>query len=88
MEKFKGQSIEDVLRQQIEKGEYFDKGGSGVKPPGSGGGGGSEGPGESDDESFGGTLDETIQVLLATFGFIFLVLSLPLHVFMWVHMYE
>ncbi|TKY69292.1 hypothetical protein E2542_SST05562 [Spatholobus suberectus] len=32
--KFKGQSIEDVLRRQLEKGEYYDSGGSGVKPPG------------------------------------------------------
>jgi len=55
MDKFKGQSIEEVLRKQIQKGEYLDNGGSGVKPPGGGGegggGGGSpDGPGGSDDE--------------------------------------
>lgn len=86
MEKFKGQSIEDVLRQQINKGEYSDGGGSGAKPPG--GGGGSGGSGDADgpeDESFAGMLDENIQVILATLGFIFLVLSLSLsHVCMWV----
>lgn len=56
MDKFKGQPIEEVLRKQIQKGEYLDNGGSGVKPPGGGGGeggsgGGSpNGPGGSDDE--------------------------------------
>ncbi|XP_054813300.1 uncharacterized protein LOC129313937 [Prosopis cineraria] len=75
MEKFKGQSVEDVLKRQIQKGEYLDDGGSGAKPPrgGSGGGSGSsEGPGGSEEESFGGMLDETLQAALATFGFIFL----------------
>lgn len=55
MDRFKGQSIEEVLRKQIQKGEYLDNGGSGVKPPGGGGGGGGGGgspvgPGGSDDE--------------------------------------
>ncbi|KAF7836373.1 uncharacterized protein G2W53_011232 [Senna tora] len=73
MEKFKGpSSIEDVLRQQIQKGEYLDDGGSGAKPPGGGGGGGGEGPGGPEEESFGDMLDETLQVVLATCGFIFL----------------
>ncbi|XP_027361143.1 uncharacterized protein LOC113869162 [Abrus precatorius] len=75
MEKFKGQSIEDVLRKQIEKGEYYDSGGgSGVKPPGGGGGSGGS-PDDSDgseDESLSGMWEENVQALLAAFGFIFL----------------
>ncbi|XP_020229974.1 uncharacterized protein LOC109810817 isoform X2 [Cajanus cajan] len=75
--KFKGQSIEDVLRRQIEKGEYYDGGGSGVKPPGGGGnsgsGGGSpDGSGESEEESPAAMWEENLQVVLATLGFIFL----------------
>ncbi|KAK7310091.1 hypothetical protein RJT34_07350 [Clitoria ternatea] len=77
VEKFKGQSIEDVLRRQIEKGEYSGDGGSGAKPPGGGGssGGGSDssdGSGGSEDESFAGMLEENIQAILAAIGFIFL----------------
>ncbi|WVZ11261.1 hypothetical protein V8G54_015791 [Vigna mungo] len=77
--KFKGQnSIEDVLRRQIEKGEYYDSGGDGGdKPPGGGGNSGSggsspDGPGDSEDESLAGMLEESLQVFLATLGFIFL----------------
>ncbi|PPS14479.1 hypothetical protein GOBAR_AA06130 [Gossypium barbadense] len=53
----KKQSIEDVLRQQIEKQDYYDEG-SGQNPP--------------QDEGLSGILDETVQVILATLGFIFL----------------
>ncbi|GMI84111.1 hypothetical protein like AT2G43630 [Hibiscus trionum] len=72
----KKQSIEDVLRQQIEKREFAYEG-SGKNPPGdgggSGGGGGSgDGFGGSEDESLSGIFDETLQVVLATIGFIFL----------------
>ncbi|XWS73896.1 hypothetical protein CRYUN_Cryun02cG0168600 [Craigia yunnanensis] len=71
----KQQSIEDVLKQQIEKQEYFDEG-SGKSPPrgggGNGGGGGGDGSGGSEDEGLSGILDETMQVILATIGFIFL----------------
>ncbi|CAJ1932476.1 unnamed protein product [Sphenostylis stenocarpa] len=77
--KFKGQnSIEDVLRRQIEKGEYFDSGGGGgVKPPVGGGNSGSgdgspDGSGDSEDESLAGMWEENLQVFLATLGFIFL----------------
>ncbi|MED6205679.1 hypothetical protein PIB30_019978 [Stylosanthes scabra] len=77
MEKFKGQSVEDVLRQQLNKGEYYDSGDGGAKPPGGGGGGdgggslgGPDGP--EDENSEEGTLEDTIEFILATFGFIFL----------------
>ncbi|KAH8505680.1 hypothetical protein H0E87_012778 [Populus deltoides] len=73
MGSFKGQSIEDMLRQQIEKQEFYD-GGSEKNPPsgGGGGGGGGGGSGESEDEGLVGIIDETMQVILATIGFIFL----------------
>jgi hypothetical protein len=75
MGSFKGQSIEDMLRQQIEKQEFYD-GGSEKNPPsgGGGGGGGGGGSGESEDEGLVGIIDETMQVILATIGFIFLVI--------------
>lgn len=75
----KGQSIEDVLRQQIEKGELATDRDGGGGPPrgGSGGGGGSaDGSGGSEDEGLSGVLDETFQVVLATVGFMLLVTSL------------
>ncbi|GAB4854789.1 hypothetical protein Ancab_023374 [Ancistrocladus abbreviatus] len=65
----KKRSVEDILRQQIEKQEYYDDGGSGTRPPGGGGMGDSGG---SEDEGFAATMDETVQVILATLGFIFL----------------
>ncbi|KAG4990378.1 hypothetical protein JHK87_023835 [Glycine soja] len=62
MGQLKGYSIEDILRQQIEKG------GSGGKPPGgrgSGGGGSDNSSGGSD-----GMSNETLQVVLASVCFI------------------
>ncbi|KAL5848384.1 hypothetical protein ACOSQ4_006397 [Xanthoceras sorbifolium] len=73
MENFsKGQSIEDVLRQQMENKEYYVGGNGGKNPPrggGGGNGGGRDGSGGSGDE---GVMHETMQVILATIGFIFL----------------
>ncbi|XP_027123038.1 uncharacterized protein LOC113767729 [Coffea eugenioides] len=67
----KEQSAEDVLRQQMQKQEYIDDGGSGGSGPG-GGSGGSGGNGESEDESLSGILDELLQVIFAAIGFVFL----------------
>ncbi|CAI9760921.1 unnamed protein product [Fraxinus pennsylvanica] len=67
----KERSVEDVLKQQIQKQEYYD-GGNGGKTPGGSGGGGGDGFGESEDESLSGMLDEFMQVVLATIGFVFL----------------
>lgn len=76
MENFKGQSIEDVLREEIQKRQNYENGGNGTKPPGRGGGGdGSGSPGGSEDGRFAGMSDETLQVVLATIGFILLVRS-------------
>ncbi|PIN23444.1 hypothetical protein CDL12_03820 [Handroanthus impetiginosus] len=61
----KDQSIEDALRQQIQKQEYVDDGGSGGKGPGGGGGGG--GSGEAEDED---PRDEFVQVMMATLALI------------------
>ncbi|KAJ0091965.1 hypothetical protein Patl1_26698 [Pistacia atlantica] len=66
----KGKSVEGMLRQQIEKKEYFD-GSGGKSPPRFGGGGGGDGSGDSEDEGWGGIIDETAQVILATLGIIF-----------------
>lgn len=73
MGQWKGQSIEDILRQQMEKG------GSGGKPPGGRGGGGG-----SDSSSGGsdGMSNETLQVVLASVSFILMVNSLSLSLYM------
>lgn len=68
-------SVEDLLKQQIEKQEYYDGGDGGGDPPAGGGGGGSDPFGGAEDEGIRGILDELGQVILATLGFIFLVLS-------------
>ncbi|GFQ03368.1 hypothetical protein PHJA_002480600 [Phtheirospermum japonicum] len=54
----KDQSVEDVLKQQIQKQEYYDGGDSGGKRPGGGGGGDGDGFGEIEDEGLSGVWDE------------------------------
>lgn len=73
-------SVEDLLRQQIEKQEFYedDGGSSGGNRPG----GGDGDSGGTDDEGLTGILDELLQVILATLGFIFLVIYVDsLHLF-------
>ncbi|KAI3973340.1 hypothetical protein MKX01_020715 [Papaver californicum] len=70
----KEKSIQDILREQMQNKEYADTGGGGGgglggRPPPSGGGGGGDGP---EDEGDNGMLDEFVQVILATAGFLFL----------------
>lgn len=63
-----------MLRQQIHKQK---NGGGGDKPPGGRGGGGG-GPGGSEEGDFAGLSDEIQQIILATIGFILVVLSFSL----------
>ncbi|KAI3936494.1 hypothetical protein MKX01_028124 [Papaver californicum] len=68
----KEKSIQDILREQMQNKEYADSGGGGGlggRSPPSGGGGGGDGP---EDEGVNGMLDEFLQVILATAGFLFL----------------
>lgn len=74
-------SVEDMLREQIQKKDFYDTDSGGNIPPrgGSGGGGGNgeerpEGSG-GEDGGLAGIADETLQVVLATLGFIFLVID-------------
>ncbi|CAH9058450.1 unnamed protein product [Cuscuta europaea] len=76
MGSLKEQSIEDVLRHQIKKQEFYDDGGSGKGGFGGGGGGGGkngkDGSGGSEGENSSEMFDEILQAVLATLGFIFL----------------
>jgi len=73
-------SVEDMLREQIQKKDFYDTDSGGNMPPRGGGSGGGGGNGEERPEGSGGEdgglagiADETLQVVLATLGFIFLV---------------
>lgn len=73
MEKFSnGQSIEEVLRQQMKSKKYYVGGNGGKIPPGGGGRGG--GGGDDGQEGNEGARNEAKQVILATLGFLFLVI--------------
>ncbi|KAK9138765.1 hypothetical protein Sjap_009359 [Stephania japonica] len=62
-------TVQDMLREQMQKRDLEESGGGPGSPPGGGGGGGSGG---SEEEDLAGILDEFVQVFLATIGFIFL----------------
>ncbi|KAG2309583.1 hypothetical protein Bca4012_081469 [Brassica carinata] len=71
-------SVEDMLRDQIQKKDFYDAESGGNAPPRGGGGGGGnggerpEGSGGEEDGGLAGIVDETLQVVFATLGFIFL----------------
>ncbi|XP_050376584.1 uncharacterized protein LOC126793985 [Argentina anserina] len=72
-------SIEDVLRTQIEKKEFYKEkvtgGGGGGRRGGGGGSGGYGGGGGSsgsEDGGIAGIINETLQVILATLGVVFM----------------
>lgn len=69
-------SVQDLLKEQMREREYGGDGGNRDSSGGGGGGGGgdsNDGSGGSEDEGFAGMLDELLQVVLATIGFIFVV---------------
>lgn len=66
-------SVQDLLREQMREREYGGDGGNRDSSGGGGGGDSNDGSGGSEDEGFAGMLDELLQVVLATIGFIFVV---------------
>ncbi|KAJ6820722.1 uncharacterized protein M6B38_330655 [Iris pallida] len=67
----KERTVQDLLREQLQKQEFDGNGGGGGPI-----GGGGDGFGGGEDESFSGTLNELLQVVLATIGFIFVYIYL------------
>jgi hypothetical protein len=67
----KPRPIQDLLKEQVAKLREQASGGGGGNGNRRGGSGGSGGP---DDESFKETLDEVVQVILATVAFILVVI--------------
>lgn len=65
-------SVQDLLREQMQKQEFGGGGDGGDIPRGDGDG---DGDGDSEDEGFAGIWDEVVQVFLATMAFIFVVSS-------------
>lgn len=63
-------SVQDLLREQMQKQEFGGGGDGGDIPRGDG-----DGDGDSEDEGFAGIWDEVVQVFLATMAFIFVVSS-------------
>lgn len=61
-------TVQDFLKEQMQDRELEDGSGGAGNPPVGGG----DGSGGSEDEGFPGIVDEFVQVILATLGFIFL----------------
>lgn len=68
-------TVQDLLKQQMQKREFDGNGGDGGSR-GGGGDGFGDGEGGEEDEGLSGILDEVLQVFLATIGFIFVYIYL------------